>query len=146
LYAHLIACASLQNTPKPARKAPPPPSNHVVNEEVEQISRKSSSNGSEEILVSPESKARSSSDSKVEVSEPKRSRSSRSRSSSVEIDENVHRNLEQQQDQPLSNGQGTIPMGFATKKDLYSGKFRWVQFSQKADLHSLIFTDTCNHA
>ena len=95
----------LQNTPKPARRAPPPPSNHaVVNEDMEQMSGESSSIGS---AVSPEPKARSSSDSKVEVSEPRKSRSSRSRSSSVEIDENFHRDLEQQQDQPLSNGQGT---------------------------------------
>lgn len=103
----------LQNTPKPARKAPPPPSSrmaiNVANEDLEEVSRKSSSSGSEEVPLSPGSKTRSSSDSKVDVSEPRRSRSSRSRSSSLEIDENVHRNLEQQQqDQPLTNGLGTI--------------------------------------
>lgn len=108
LCAHHCLCMCLQNTPKPARKAPPPPSNHVVvNEDVEQISGESSSNASEEVPISPEPKARSSSDSKVEVSESRKSRSSRSRSSSVEIDENVHRDLEQQRDQPLSNEQGT---------------------------------------
>ena len=114
----------LQNTPKPARKAPPPPSNHIAtniaNKDMEQISEESSSNGSKVVPISPESKARSSSDSKVEVSEP-RSRSSRSRSSSVEIDENVHRNLEQQQDQPLSNGQGTFnSLGLQDRKILAS--------------------------
>ena len=89
------------------------------------MSEKSSSNGSEEVPISPESKARSSSDSKVEVSEPRRSRSSRSRSSSVEIDENVHRNLEQQQDQPLSNGQGTFLLGFARQKDACISDNNW---------------------
>ena len=99
---------------------------------MEQISQKSSSTSSEEGPTSSESKARSSSDSKVEVSEPRRSRSSRSRSNSLEIDENVHRDLEQQKEQPLSNGQGTIHCVLVDQKILTSAIIIWTCMSKPA--------------
>ena len=116
---------AIQTTPKPARRAPPPPlltqlsRENTVGEEVRPpSSQKEGSSPSTPLSPTCTSKTRSLSDPNIssDSSESRqKARSSRSRSSSLEIDENFHRVLDQDDKKPIESSQaselGNAPLG-----------------------------------